>query len=64
LIYFGNKSQFSRFFCQGGAEYDGKGVAYWENIESTAKAKKVGIWSGDVKSESPAEYKKRMKAEK
>mmetsp|Transcript_17064 Transcript_17064/g.21464 ORF Transcript_17064/g.21464 Transcript_17064/m.21464 type:complete len:190 (+) Transcript_17064:22-591(+) len=46
-------------YRQGGAEYGDK-LEDFEKFEKEAKEKKMGVWSGDF--ETPAEYKKRVRA--
>ena len=51
-------------YRQGGAQYDGN-IAKWDKIEETARKQKIGIWSQDSKTmQSPAEYKKKVVADK
>lgn len=49
-------------YRNGGANYDGKGVKYFNDIESIAKTNKKGIWSlSDDDIELPSDYKKKLK---
>lgn len=49
-------------YRQGGAEYGPQGLDFYDKIEKQAQKKKLGIWATEG-GETPAEYKKRMKAE-
>ena len=56
------KSGLAVVYRSGGANYDGKGVKYFNGVESIAKTNKFGIWSlSDDNFESPSDYKKKTK---
>ena len=57
------KNGLATVYTSAGAEYNGYTVEALERIEKGAKERGLGMWSQGGKAESPAEYKRRMKAQ-